>query len=37
VRWLEALAAAPAGRLPYRVPAEDGDGIDELTVIAEVP
>jgi hypothetical protein len=35
-RWLDALAAAPAGRSAYRVPAEDGDGTDELTVIAEV-
>jgi hypothetical protein len=35
-RWLDALAAAPAGRFAYRVPAEDGDGVDELTVIAEV-
>jgi len=34
VRWLDALAAAPAGRMAYRVPAEDGDGVDELTVIA---
>jgi hypothetical protein len=35
-RWLDALAAAPAGRFAYRVPAEDGDGVDALTVIAEV-
>jgi len=35
-RWLDALAAAPAGRFAYRVPAEDSDGVDALTVIAEV-
>jgi hypothetical protein len=35
-RWLDALAGAPAGRLAYAVPAEDGDGVDDITVIAEV-
>jgi hypothetical protein len=34
--WLDALAVAPAGRFEYRVPAADGDGIDVLTLVAEV-
>jgi hypothetical protein len=34
--WLEALAAAPTGPLRYVVPNKDGDGIDRITVIAEI-
>jgi len=35
-RWLDALAGAPAGTHRYRVPARDGDGIDQLEIVAEV-
>lgn len=34
--WLAALATAPAGRFAYEVPARDGDGLDRITIIAEV-
>ena len=34
--WLAALAAAPPGRLCYAVPAVDGDGVDRITVVAEL-
>lgn len=36
VRWLDALAGAPPGRFAYAVPAEDGDGVDRIAIIAEV-
>jgi hypothetical protein len=35
-RWLEALAAAPAGVHRHAVPGRDGDGIDRITIVAEV-
>jgi hypothetical protein len=35
-RWLDALADAPAGVHRYRVPARDGDGIDQLELVVEV-
>jgi hypothetical protein len=35
-RWIEALAAAAPGQLRYTVPALDGDGIDRITIVAEV-
>jgi hypothetical protein len=35
-RWLEALAAAPPGVHRYAVPACDGDGLDDLAIVAEV-
>jgi hypothetical protein len=36
VRWLDALAVAPAGAHRYVVPAADGDGFDRVAVVAEV-
>jgi hypothetical protein len=35
-RWLDALAAAPPGRFAYAVPMIDDDGVDRITVLAEV-
>jgi len=35
-RWLDALAAAPPGLHRYAVPARDGDGVDQIELIAEV-
>ena len=35
-RWLEAVAAAPPGLHRYLVPARDGDGIDDIAIVAEV-
>jgi hypothetical protein len=34
--WLHALANAPVGSTTYRVPASDGDGIDDVDVTTEV-
>jgi hypothetical protein len=34
--WIEALAAASPGRFHYAVPEVDGDGVDRITVVAEV-
>jgi hypothetical protein len=36
VRWLDAIAGAPAGVHRYAVPACDGDGIDQIELVAEV-
>ncbi|HEX7842166.1 MAG TPA: hypothetical protein VF469_32060 [Kofleriaceae bacterium] len=35
-RWLDALAAAPTGLHRYAVPARDGDGVDQVEIVAEV-
>ncbi|HWO20754.1 MAG TPA: hypothetical protein VNO30_18435 [Kofleriaceae bacterium] len=35
-RWIDALAAAPPGRFSYPVPAADGDGVDRITIVAEL-
>jgi len=35
-RWIDALAAAPPGRFSYPVPAIDGDGLDRITIVAEL-
>jgi hypothetical protein len=35
-RWIDALATAPPGRFHYAVPAVDGDGVDRITIVAEV-
>jgi hypothetical protein len=36
LRWLAALEAQGPGRFAYPVPDRDGDGLDRLTVVAEV-
>lgn len=36
IRWIDARAAAPPGRFSYPVPAVDGDGVDRITIVAEL-
>jgi hypothetical protein len=35
-RWLEGIAVGPPGLHRYAVPARDGDGLDQIEIIAEV-
>jgi hypothetical protein len=36
LRWLAALAACPRGRHVYDVPFDDGDGLDQVSIVSEV-
>ena len=36
IRWLDILATEPAGRFEYRLPSDDADAIDQITIVAEV-
>ena len=36
LRWLAALADCPSGRFVYDVAPEDGDGLDRISIVAEI-